>query len=136
MAKKRQKRSVSERNIAKEEAFYADLDKIKDEEVEEDEETKKEAEEEFDLGLQKKDKNNDDIYTEEGLEDELEDEEISDWEEGFMRGEVEASRMVECYLCAKLLNKNDDDIYIRDDELGERRYYCSEECLEQDSSEE
>ncbi|MBD3318804.1 hypothetical protein GF342_02755 [Candidatus Woesearchaeota archaeon] len=72
-----------------------------------------------------------DVYSEEGLDEEMENDEIEPWEEGFMHGELHGGSMAECYTCGKVLDQESDDIFEREVEHV-RRVYCSVECRDQD----
>ena len=66
-----------------------------------------------------------DIYSKEGREELLEDEdEISDVDEGFMKGYDEGQKMAECCTCRKVLDKD-----IVEEELDDEVYrFCSSKC--------
>jgi len=69
-----------------------------------------------------------DVYTEKGREELIENDEISDAEEGFVQGFEEEEKLVECANCKKILvtedfvEKNIDEDIIR---------FCSDECAEE-----
>ena len=69
-----------------------------------------------------------DVYTEKGREELIENDEISDAEEGFVQGFEEEEKLVECANCKKVLvtedfvEKNIDEDIIR---------FCSDECAEE-----
>ena len=65
------------------------------------------------------------IYSEEGREELLEDEdEISDLDEGFMKGYDEGEKIAECCTCGKVLKKD-----IVEGEFNDEIYrFCSNEC--------
>ncbi len=123
MAVSRKKKSVIERSLEKEEQFYSAHNQFLD-----DEEEDEKAPEDIVEGMHKGEKD-EDVYSEEGLDEELEDDEISDWEQGFMEGELHSGRFAECYTCAKILDNIAEDIFIKEDD-DEKHYYCSEECME------
>ncbi len=67
-----------------------------------------------------------DIYSEEGREELMDEEdEITDLDEGFMKGYEEEEKTAECQNCgALLINEN-----IVEEELGDEVYrFCSSEC--------
>ena len=68
-----------------------------------------------------------DIYSDEGREELLnEEDEISDVEEGFMKGYEEGSKMAECCNCGKVLKKD-----IVEEEFNDEVYrFCSEDCAD------
>ena len=67
-----------------------------------------------------------DIYTEKGLEELEEDDEIAPWEEGFMEGAKGGGQGAKCRKCGKILI---DDFIER--QIGDQIYrFCSEECSE------
>lgn len=67
-----------------------------------------------------------DIYSEEGREDLVDDDEISPEEEGFMEGAHDDGQGAKCRKCGKVLG---DDFIER--KVGEDIYrFCSEECAE------
>ena len=70
-----------------------------------------------------------DVYTEEGLEEELEQDELSPWEQGFMEGELEGGRLGECETCGKLITEDMEDTHERETE-GKRKFFCSKRCLD------
>ncbi len=67
-----------------------------------------------------------DIYSEEGREEQLDDDEISPREEGFMEGAHDDGQGAKCRKCGKILmddfieRKVDDEIY----------RFCSDECAD------
>jgi len=81
---KRPKRSVKERNEAKEQKFYAKQHQFLDE-AEEHEESSEEYREAIVKG-----KRDADVYTQEGRAQEMEDDEIEPFEQAFMEGEQKA----------------------------------------------
>lgn len=67
-----------------------------------------------------------DLYSEEGREESIEDDEIDEVEEGFMQGYDSGDRLARCALCKKLLT---DDFV--EEELNDEIYrFCNEEHLE------
>lgn len=68
-----------------------------------------------------------DVYSEEGREKLLEDDEIDSDEEGFMEGAEEDGDDAKCRECGKeLLDFN----FIEKEIKGNKSRFCSEECLE------
>jgi hypothetical protein len=67
-----------------------------------------------------------DIYSEEGREELVDDDEISPTEEGFMEGAHDGGQGAKCRRCGKIL----------DDDFIERKFgdnilrFCSDECVE------
>ncbi len=70
------------------------------------------------------DEDNEDIYSEEGREDLVEDDEISPEEEGFMEGAHDDGQGAKCRRCGKVLM---DDFIERKINDGICRF-CSDEC--------
>ncbi|MBU0461263.1 MAG: DUF2116 family Zn-ribbon domain-containing protein [Nanoarchaeota archaeon] len=68
-----------------------------------------------------------DVYTEEGRENLLEDDEIEEWEEGFMEGADELGQQGKCASCGGVL---DMDNTVEEELEGELRWFCSERCAE------
>ncbi len=72
-----------------------------------------------------KDADEEDIYSEEGREELIEDEdEITEVDEGFMKGYEEGAKMAVCSYCHKVLR---EDI-VEEDFDDETYRFCSEEC--------
>lgn len=123
MAKKRAVKKttkVEEDEVSSGDAYAAE-DETHDEGV------KKTPEE---LGLEMEEgKKDEEVYTEEGREKELENDEIEPWEEGFMEGAEGRGKKNCCSECGKLLEEEKEDIYERefDDEI---KLFCSEEHAE------
>lgn len=68
-----------------------------------------------------------DVYSEEGLDEEIKNDEIAPWEQGFMEGELHGGNLGECHLCGKILDQ--EEVYER--ELnGIKRFFCSKNCIE------
>lgn len=68
-----------------------------------------------------------DMYTEEGREELMEDDEITEWEEGFAEGEDEPER-AHCAQCGKVLSQNSSKLLER--EMNHTTYlFCSTNCL-------
>ena len=69
-----------------------------------------------------------DVYTEEGREELVEDDEITEIEQGFAEGYEKGEMNVKCQNCGKLLtNENPIEREIR----GDTYYFCSITCAEQ-----
>ena len=67
-----------------------------------------------------------DIYTEEGLEELEEGDEIAPWEEGFMEGAKGGGQGAKCRKCGKILI----DKFV-ERQIGSQIYrFCSEKCSE------
>jgi hypothetical protein len=74
-----------------------------------------------------KGKKEEDVYSEEGREELLEDDEIEPFEEGFMEGAEGRGKKNCCAECGKLLGE--EDVFER--QFGdETRWFCSEEHAE------
>jgi YHS domain-containing protein len=70
----------------------------------------------------------DDIYTEEGLEEEVDDDEIRPEEEGLMEG-YEGKENIKCAECGKMLSDDEDEVY--EEEINDKTYrFCSNFCAE------
>lgn len=67
-----------------------------------------------------------DIYEEKGREEELEDDEISPEEEGFMEGAHDGGQDAKCRKCGKLLLRNIVEKEIK----GEIYRFCSNKCAQ------
>jgi len=68
----------------------------------------------------------DNIYSEEGREEQLEDDEIDDVEQGFMQGYEQGDRLAKCALCKKILS----DRYVEEEIDGETYHFCCENHAE------
>jgi len=68
----------------------------------------------------------DDVYSEEGREDLVDDDEISPGEEGFMEGANGYGQGAKCRKCGKVL----DDDFIETEIDDEIYRFCSDECAE------
>lgn len=68
------------------------------------------------------------VYTEEGREELMEDDEIAEWEEGFAQGEDEPE-LAHCAGCGKVLGQDESKLVER--EIGHvRRVFCSAACAD------
>lgn len=67
------------------------------------------------------------VYNEEGRELELEDDEIENWEEGFMEGAEGKGHKGVCEACGKIL-LNDKTTFEGEFD-GKIRWFCSEKCI-------
>jgi len=67
-----------------------------------------------------------DIYSEEGREKQVEDDEISPLEEGFMEGAEGGGKGAKCRKCGKIL----DDDFIEKKVGDELCRFCSDECAD------
>jgi len=65
-----------------------------------------------------------DIYTEEGREEEIESDAVDDVGAGFVEGYEEGERAVKCARCGKILGRE----YVEVEIGGEIYRFCSEEC--------
>jgi len=72
--------------------------------------------------------NEEEIYSEEGREALVEDDEIEPWEEGFMEGADSGGKGAKCRKCGKILEEMDDVVEKEID--GELYRFCSDECAE------
>ena len=70
-----------------------------------------------------------DVYSEEGLEEEMEHNEIAPWEQGFMEGELLGGTMGECHYCGSPINEDNDEIFEKKVD-GTRRLFCSKDCMD------
>ncbi len=81
-------------------------------------------EKELDMELGEKDE---DVYTEEGREELIEDDEVDAWEEGFMEGAEGRGELAKCAYCGKVLNQSKRKLIER--EINNELYlFCSESC--------
>ena len=69
----------------------------------------------------------DDVYSEKGLEELEESDEINELEEGFMEGYEEGEHQAKCANCKKVLVGED---FIEEELDGENYRFCSEECAD------
>ena len=77
-------------------------------------------------GIQEKDLE-EDVYTGEGQEELIEDDEIDELEEGFMEGYSEEN-LGECKTCKKVLRGPEETVEL---EIADEKYmFCSERCAE------
>ncbi len=72
----------------------------------------------------KKGDREEDVYFDEGREHLLEDDEIDELEEGFMKGYEEGSKMSKCANCGKILEAE----FVEEEFHDEVHRFCSEEC--------
>lgn len=70
-----------------------------------------------------------DVYSEEGREKEIEDDEIADWEEGFAKGAEAGGRDAKCRFCGKIL-RDKEDVVERKIE-GELCFFCSADHVQE-----
>lgn len=68
-----------------------------------------------------------DVYSDEGRADLVEDDEISAEEEGFMEGAEDDGQQAKCAHCGKILKKG---ALIEKDIEGDTKWFCSEQCVE------
>ncbi|MBD3309703.1 hypothetical protein GF351_00635 [Candidatus Woesearchaeota archaeon] len=69
-----------------------------------------------------------DVYSEEGREKLVEDDEIEPAEEGFMEGAEEKGEMAKCENCGKILDTDDKSSIVERELDGEKHWFCSEKC--------
>ncbi|MBD3249429.1 hypothetical protein GF336_05265 [Candidatus Woesearchaeota archaeon] len=81
---------------------------------------------ELEMEIGKKDE---EVYSEEGRESLVEDDEMEPWEEGFMEGAEGRGEQHCCSECGKLLGEDESSIYERKFD-GELKWFCSEEHAE------
>ena len=67
-----------------------------------------------------------DVYTEEGRSNQLDSDEIDDWEAGFMEGYEEDDRAAKCAKCRKILEED----FIEEEIDGDEYRFCSRRCAE------
>lgn len=88
-------------------------------EPEEHEESSEELEDEMELGEKEED-----VYTEEGREKLVEDDEIDTWEAGFAEG-VKGKETLVCRNCKKIIGDNPVEKRID----GKLHWFCSDKCV-------
>jgi YHS domain-containing protein len=66
------------------------------------------------------------IYSKEGREDQIDEDEITDLDEGFMRGYEEGEKMAKCPLCGVVLDQD----FVEREIDGEIYRFCCEEHME------
>ena len=84
-------------------------------------ETKEEKE--LDMGIGEKEA---DVYTEEGRELLKDNDEVEDWEEGFMEGASGSGQKAKCMKCGKDIEMN---TCIEKEIEGELKWFCTAKCL-------
>lgn len=89
-----------------------------------DDETEEEIKEDMDIG-----EKNEDVYSEEGRENLLDDDEIDAEEEGFMEGAEGRGQLAKCDQCHKVLS-DDPDKTVELEIDGELFLFCSDRCAE------
>ena len=70
-----------------------------------------------------------DVYSEEGREKLEEDDEIDDWEAGYMEGAEHKGEQAMCAHCRKVLRQGKDKI-VEKEVKGRVLWFCSSECAE------
>ncbi|MAG08124.1 hypothetical protein CMO89_01520 [Candidatus Woesearchaeota archaeon] len=85
-------------------------------------ETEEEIEEDMETGEKEED-----VYTEEGREKLVEDDEIEPGEEGFMKGAEGLGQDSKCRKCGKILK----DEFLEKEIDGELHRFCSDKCAEE-----
>ena len=83
--------------------------------------TKDEIEQDMEIG-----KKDEDVYSEEGREQLIEDGEITNSEDGFMEGAEGRGKKASCSECGALISEDEVNIHEREIE-GEVKWFCSEE---------
>jgi len=85
-------------------------------------ETEEETEQDMETGEKEED-----VYTKEGREKLVEDDEIKPEEEAFMEGEEEKGELAKCANCGKVLSQKKEEVIEReiDDEIF---WFCSDKC--------
>ncbi len=69
-----------------------------------------------------------DVYTEEGREELMEDDEVAEWEEGFSEGEAEPEK-AHCAACGKVLGQDESKIVER--EINHKIWnFCCDKCAQ------
>ncbi len=79
--------------------------------------------EDSDVDNSKLEEDDEDLYSEEGREEAMEDDEVDELEEGFMKGYEGGEKMAKCTLCKKPLGKS----FVEEEIHGEVCRFCSEE---------
>lgn len=82
--------------------------------------------EDLEMELGQKDE---DVYSEEGREHLVEDDEISPTEAGFMKGEEDGGKDAVCTSCGQILQEDHEEIVEKEFD-GEIRLFCNSECVE------
>ncbi|RMD58635.1 hypothetical protein D6825_00185 [Candidatus Woesearchaeota archaeon] len=70
-----------------------------------------------------------DVYTVEGREEMLDDDEIKPWEEGFVEGAEHGGEQATCAHCGKVLGGIESGVVERE-YRGEILFFCSEKCAQ------
>lgn len=70
-----------------------------------------------------------DIYSEEGLEEQMDHDELAPWEQGFMEGELQAGKIGICETCGKQITEDMEERK-ESDVNGRKTLYCSKRCLD------
>lgn len=82
-----------------------------------------------DLELEESEKE-EDVYTEEGREELVEEDQLSDAEEGFAEGFEEGEKEAKCAECGKVLLDTDQDEIVEEKIDDEHLLFCSKECAD------
>jgi endogenous inhibitor of DNA gyrase (YacG/DUF329 family) len=69
-----------------------------------------------------------DVYSEEGREELMENDEVTELEEGFAKGE-ENPELAHCAACGKVLSQDESKIVEREVQ-NETRLFCSDKCAQ------
>lgn len=70
----------------------------------------------------------DEIYSEEGRESLVDDDEIEPWEEGFMEGAEGGGQNAKCRKCGKILTRRD---VVEREIKNKVCWFCSEDCADE-----
>lgn len=82
-----------------------------------------------DKKMEEDDEDNEDIYTEEGIEELEEDDELSPREAGFMEGATGKGNLGDCSACGKPLGDREEQVFERKWH-GTLYRFCSKKCAE------
>ncbi len=89
----------------------------------------KDEEDEGEYGLDKEESEDDDVYSEKGLEDLEDDDEIDVVEEGLMEGFHEGGKLTKCAYCGRILSDAKDEVF--EEMVGDKVYrFCSADHAE------
>ncbi|MEM4264070.1 MAG: hypothetical protein QW666_04240 [Candidatus Woesearchaeota archaeon] len=117
---KNKKQSVIKSDDVKKEGIKPEKEEFL--ESEEHEETPDEFDKELHAGEKEED-----VYTEEGREDLVEDDEIEPWEEGFAEGAADKGEYGDCAHCGKPLRQEEEKVIEK--EISHKIYqFCSDKC--------
>ena len=92
-------------------------------------EKKREEDTEEEYGLDKEESEDGDVYSEKGLEDLEDDDEIDVVEEGLMEGYHEGGKLTKCAYCGRILSDAMDEVF--EELVGDKVYrFCSADHAE------